>query len=362
MKSCASLQITLLTSFFVLPNIGCSGTQSTPVAPCSIPVAPCPSKSSEATGIYVVQNVTPGSSSQPAILQLPANSSGTISPISTINLPANLILGSLTTDSSGNIYVATSSDIREYAAGSTGNATPLRILPANATTTIGVVNGLAVDSSGNLFVSEERAGIAVFTAAQNGSVAPSRYILGASQPGGGLSTLELPGAIAVDASGNLYIANQNSNFTAGSIVVFGPTATGNVAPARVITGALTMMNGAPTGLATDLADNLYAASNNLTTAGPSVLVFAAEADGNIAPTRTISGSSTRLGMLWNVTVDPAANIYVVTDGTPFTNSLTAIPTILNFSAGASGNIAPASSFTWQWGTNDTAGNYAIASN
>lgn len=346
MKPSASLKSIPLASTLILALVGCSNSTPPPVmcanTNCTLPITPA------VTSIYVVQNVAPGATGQPMILQFPANASGSVSPESSITLPAGLTLGVIT-ESNGNIYVATSADVREYAPGSNGAATPVRLIPANATTTIGAVTGLAVDVSGNIFVSEQGGGIAIFDAMANGSVGPSRYILGNSQPGGGLSTIENPGALTTDASGNLYVANQDAH-RAGSILVFGPTATGNVAPTSIIAGASTTLNGAPHGIATDPLGNLYIANNNNTTPSNSILVFNAGANGNVAPARTIIGSSTQLGVLYGLSVDPLnSTIFVVTEGNPFNNVLPGNATILSFATSASGNVAPSSSFmSPQW--------------
>ena len=72
-----------------------------------------------------------------------------------------------------------------------------------------------------------------------------------------------------------------------AIDVFTAGSTGNVAPARRITGATTTM-GRAIGIGTDSAGNAYAATYS------NVLVFAAGANGNAAPMQTLSGASTGL--------------------------------------------------------------------
>ena len=70
--------------------------------------------------------------------------------------------------------------------------------------------------------------------------------------------------------------------------------------------------------------------------------------------RTISGTATQLNSLAGIKVDAIGNIYVVstTINLSVTPSLTN-PTVLRFAATANGNVAPAASFTsTAWTTPD----------
>lgn len=62
---------------------------------------------------------------------------------------------------------------------------------------------------------------------QNGAIAPAATIAGAA------TTLSTPSGVALDATGNIYVANA-----AGSIAVFAAGANGNVAPVQSITRML----------------------------------------------------------------------------------------------------------------------------
>lgn len=247
-----------LTLFSLSALISCSGgspyTASPSPASTSTPKA--------ATNVYVIQNPTNFGVGSGTILQFSATATGTASPVSTVAAPTGASFNGIATDSTGNLYVSTSTptseDIREYAAGAT---TASRILPGTATTKIGAVDGIAASASGEIFAAEDSGGIAAFGTAATGDVAPARYILGASQTGGGLSTVIVANAIAADSSDNLYIANKGA-LGLMPIVVFGPTATGNVAPIRVIGGPLTTI-GVVGGIATDSTGNLYVSSNTL---------------------------------------------------------------------------------------------------
>jgi len=306
----------------------------------TLPVTPAAAES-----VYVIQNPATFGSGSGTILQFLSTDTGAATPKSTITAPANTSFGSVGTDGSGNIYVtansATTLDLREYSVGSTGSATPIRLLPSNNTTMMWAPDGIDVSAAGEIFVSEDTGGVADYSATATGSIAPTRYILGASQTGGGLSTLVAANAVAADSSGNLYIMNEGAPGLM-PICVFAPTDNGNVAPTRTIGGANTMIE-TMGGLATDSVGNFYISnttSNSDGTYTGSVLEFAPTATGNVAPIRTISGSSTQLGKLGGIKVDSTGNIFVVS-----TDSTGENPTILEFSELATGNATPTLSFT-----------------
>jgi hypothetical protein len=110
------------------------------------------------------------------------------------------------------------------------------------------------------------------------------------------------------AHGQLYVSTSNS------ILRFSDAenAAGNVAPAGVIRGADTQLS-APQHIFMDIADDrLYVANQG----GSSVLVFdkVSTLNGDVSPTRVISGSSTLLSAPFDVAVDLANNLLYVADG------------------------------------------------
>jgi hypothetical protein len=114
--------------------------------------------------------------------------------------------------------------------------TPVNIAPvATLTTDIGQPTGIALDSSGKIYVSDLASpvcapacpAILIFPAGSNGAVTPA-YIAGSK------TTLFSPTDVKVDASGNIYVADTKSS-GAGVIDVFAPGATGNVAPTATYT-------------------------------------------------------------------------------------------------------------------------------
>jgi hypothetical protein len=133
----------------------------------------------------------------------------------------------------------------------------------------------------------------------------------------------------------MYVANGGAN----NILVFAAAANGNVAPAASIAGSNTRIN-APNALAFDLSGLLYVANNATATAPASITVYAAGATGNAVPVRTIAGTSTLLTAPVGVALDSNKVLYVAD----------AADSILVFAAGANGNVAPKAVIS---GTNTT---------
>jgi sugar lactone lactonase YvrE len=276
------------------------------------------------------------SSTSPQIYTIPANSTGSPTPTSTITIPALNAVNALTVDSSGNIYAATDDDLREYAAAATGTATPIRTIPFDSTTTLSDSFSIAVDSSGNIYAAQyslsgtqiTSSSILVFSSSASGSVAPIRTISGA------LTGLVYAEQIAVDSSGNLYVNNLNpNNPQQSSILVFAPAATGNVAPVR-------SLNQEALAMAVDPAGDIYA----LTSTG--ISIFAPGASGSAAPTQTIANAS--LGdPAYNdgLAVDASGNIYYTSNGTVLNNVRAAVPTIYRIAAPVAGSTTALNNFT-----------------
>jgi len=298
---------------------------------------------SAAQDVYVIQAPAAYPTDSGSILRFSASASGSVAPVSTITFPTGNYYQGLTTDSDGNIYVGSNQphnvmSLLEYAVGSTGSATPTRTIPSDNTTKMWDPDGLAIGPEGQIVVGEDNGGVATYSATANGDVAPESYLLGAYEIGGGLSTINAAQSIAL-GSGNLYVFNWQDGTDDPPIAIFAATATGNIAPSGTIGGSLTGITfDGVGGIATDTAGNIYVSNTSAT--GGSILVFAPTATGNVVPTRTISGSSTQLGYLGGIQVDGVGNIYVISVSEHGEN-----PTVLKFSASASGNTAPTSSFT-----------------
>jgi 6-phosphogluconolactonase (cycloisomerase 2 family) len=190
-----------------------------------------------------------------------------------------------------------------------GNTAPVRTISGAATTLNGPYSVWYDAGSDSLYVPNcGNDSVLVFNDAStiNGNVVPSRIISGAG------TTLSCPITLWYDAtSDQLYVSNYNGP----SVTVFSDasTANGNVAPARTIAGSNTTFSG-PFPMWLDYSSNqLYVGDYS----SSSILVFnnASTADGNIAPSRIISGASTTLSEPWAIWLDSANNrLYIMDPG------------------------------------------------
>ena len=173
----------------------------------------------------------------------------------------------------------------------------------------------AAHAQTSIVVAENGAGSgAISTFALGGAAAPQRRITGS------LTGLASPEQIAADRSGNLYVANSS-----GSITVYPPTATGNVAPLRSIAGAATGLGGGVFGIAVDAAGHVYASNHYRN----SITEYAPGANGNVAPIATLTGPATGVQQPTGIALDPAGHLWVDNAAG-----------ISEYAAGANGNVAP----------------------
>ena len=293
--------------------------------------------------VYVIQEPVTFSSGPASILEFSESFNGSVSPAATIVDTVNpSVFNDLSSDGSGNIYVAAlyatpsaSDTFRAYVPGTTGVSASLRsVTAAAAAPSIGATEAMVAGPTGEIYVAGQFGGVQVYSATAAGASTPTRTIYGYLMGGATLSTLLEPYALAADAADNIYVLNRvgvSGGATVTSpIVVFGPTANGNVTPTRLIGGPLTTL-ASPGGITVDSAGNIWVTNNGTT--GSSILEFAPGASGNVAPILTIAGSLTTLGTLHGIKLDVSGSVLVVSGGYP-------TPSVIRFAARASGNVAP----------------------
>lgn len=226
----------------------------------------------------------------------------------------------------GNLSGNRLGSVTAYAAQTNGNVPPIQTV-SGSNTGLAENSHIALDGRRDIYVATgtgSASRVLVFAPGANGNVAPIRRIQGSNT---GLNT---PYGIALDSSRNVYVAND---VLGGSVTVYAAGAHGNVAPIQTISGPNTGLGG-PTGIALDASRNIYVTA--FTGGGnPAVLVFAAGASGNVAPIQTISGSNTGLNDSFAIALDSIGDTYVANYYGGFNYGSVTV-----YAAGANGNVAP----------------------
>jgi sugar lactone lactonase YvrE len=208
----------------------------------------------------------------------------------------------------------TTSEIEYFPVGSSGNVAPAGVITGSNTGLTYYTEGIAVNVSGEIFVaSMDTNRILGFAAGASGNVSPVVTI------GGTNTGLAKPIGLALDATGNLYVANCSTqtfgcpNGANGnpSIEEFAAGSNGNVAPVRIITGKRTGFV-APNSLAIASNGDIYVVDSGNAKHAPSAIdVFGSSARGDVAPRRVIYGPHTKLNQAYGLAVN-ANGIYTDT--------------------------------------------------
>ena len=193
--------------------------------------------------------------------------------------------------------------------------------------------GIGVDSSGNVYVSNPTAAsLDVFAPKSSGDVSPSQTI------SGGNTMLQFPGLIALDSTPNIWVPDPGTPGSCGGAVLeFSGTGNGNVSPSAELvcasSGNDNPLFSTPTGVAVDSNGIAYVVNQK----SPAVNIFAAGSSGNASPVAFIIGGNhacgfvanppaccsdnscvdlTRLGSPNGIALDKKGNIYVTNAGGP----------------------------------------------
>lgn len=194
-----------------------------------------------------------------------------------------------------------------------GNESPLRTISGNLTGLNGP-RGLAVDNVNNEIAVANRVGntVTVYSRTANLNAAPLRIISG---PGTNLSN---PWGIYIDTTNSEFVVASNGGFLAVHL----RTADENATPTRLISGSNTGFNNGPIGVSVDPFNNEIAVTNPFfgMMFQPSVLVFGRTINGNLAPSRSLFGAMTGLSSPNGLVLDPAFNELLVVNS--LANSVT----------------------------------------
>lgn len=270
----------------------------------------------------------------------PATADGNVSPSRVISGEGVALTGQIALDGQHELYVTNSERFMElpvtgitvFSPEASLLASPIRWIfggfdPSDDVTHLVFPDGIAVDAAGTAFVVDENgtgpsAAINVYAPGANGDAAPIRRVVG-DQTGLGPASLEKGHNIALDTNrGMMYVANTKLN----TVTAYPIDANGNVAPTRTISGSATGLS-APFGIAVDSSGNIYVSSSG----SNQIEVFAPSADGNAAPVRTIAGANTDLATPQAITLDSLGELYVVDRS---------VAEVIVYAPGAGGNASP----------------------
>jgi len=171
--------------------------------------------------------------------------------------------------SDGELYASIEGDIQVFAFDASGDAVPTRTLTDVRVGRLAIDNG---ELYATLFASEAQ--IAVYSRMASGAQAPTRTMV--------TSALICQSGLAIHG-GEIYVSDSCSH----SVVVLPETASGTVAPVRVLAGPSTGLR-FPAAVAV-FEDELYVADFGV------IRVYSREANGDVAPIRTLAGN--RLGVV-----------------------------------------------------------------
>jgi sugar lactone lactonase YvrE len=277
-------------------------------------------------GNHIIRKITPGGvvSTVAGVAQVQGNVDATGSAARFFN-PNGVVL-----DASTNLYVADN-----------GNNTIRKVTPAAVVTTIagraggsgtndGVgssarfsgPNKVAVDSSNYVYVADEQNNTIrkISPAGSVSTLAGLAGVAGTNNGTGNAARFDRPEGVAVDGSGNVFVADQNNHtirkITPGAIVTTFAGLAG-VAGTNDATGSSARFN-QPADVAVDTSGNVFVADfgNNtirkITTAG-AVSTWAGAA-GTVATNIDGTGAAARFNSPYGIAVDGFGNVYVADAG------------------------------------------------
>ncbi|HVN63292.1 MAG TPA: choice-of-anchor D domain-containing protein [Candidatus Binataceae bacterium] len=206
------------------------------------------------------------------------------------------------------------------------------------------LHGRAFGTASTYIANFGGASLSAYPFGASGDVGPTSTISGAET---GLSN---PFGIALDSTGNIYVANLSGGASnLGSVTVYAAGASGDAAPIENISGPDTGLN-YPWGIAVDSSGSLYVANIGPCcdpSCGESITIYSAGSNGNAAPIATIpADSTTKLNSPYGITFDAAGRLWVADYG----GGPSGIGAITVYPPGANGEAAPIINIT-----GDTAG-------
>jgi Immunoglobulin domain/NHL repeat/Immunoglobulin I-set domain len=203
-------------------------------------------------------------------------------------------------------------------------------------------SGVAIDASGNVFVADtNNHAIRKITSAGVVSSFAGSATSGSTDGTGGAAMFSYPYGVAMDASGNVFVADANNHAirkitSAGVVSTFASTA-GNIGSTDG-TGSAARFN-APSGVAVDISGNVFVAdkSNNVIREITSAAVVTTVA-GSAGSSGSIdgTGSAAQFNSPSGVAVDASANVWVADTSNHLIRRVTSAGAVSTF-AGSAGS-------------------------
>jgi len=230
--------------------------------------------------------------------------------------------------------------------------------------------GLAIDNSGNIYVADEaNHKIRKITPTGVVTTLAGSGVNGFADGAGSTAQFSYPMGVAVDASGNVYVADRENHkirkITPSGVV---STLAGSTQGFKDDTGTAAQFN-QPTGLTVDNVGNVYvadAANNNIRKITPSGVVstFAGQLGGSLGGYIDATGTSARFVYPTGITIDASGNLFVADYGNNKIRKITSarvVTTIAGSSYGFADGLGTVAKFDSPIGiTVDDSGNIYVA--
>jgi len=287
----------------------------------------------------------------------------------------------IATDSNGNVYVADTSNevIRKITSagvvstfagtagviGSTDGAGNVALF--------GFPEGLTTDAAGNVYVADSGNNTIrkITPAGVVSTLAGTPQVTGSNDGTGPAALFNGPEAVAVDAAGDVYVADT-SNFTIRKITAAGVVTTlagtpGNAGWADGTGGAAQFADSQ--GLAIDAAGNMFvadSASNTIRMVTPAGVVTTVAGTPYVTGTADGTGAAAQFHTPWGIIADAADNLYVSDFNNDTMRKITPAAAVTTFAGlaphpGSADGIGSAAQFSApQAAVSDASGNMYIA--